>query len=179
MNECHARISAAVAPPSAPQNGATGERAKATSAPPHPAPSHGATFALPEKEQSPQAPAGSDARGLAGFHRREIVVACTALAFGLSRRGLMQAGRDRPRAVLARQVAMYLLHVAFSLSMQEVGRLFRRDRSTVAHACRRIEEWREQEAADAFLHHLEAAIRALDAAIYENKNRTNISSAIL
>ncbi len=38
---------------------------------------------------------------------------------------------------------MYLCHVGFSLSFEAIGRLFGRDRTTVAHACRVIEERRE------------------------------------
>ncbi|MEM8878378.1 MAG: helix-turn-helix domain-containing protein [Pseudomonadota bacterium] len=43
----------------------------------------------------------------------------------------------------ARHVAMYIAHVELALPMQRVGEGFGRDRTTVAHACRRIEESRE------------------------------------
>lgn len=38
---------------------------------------------------------------------------------------------------------MYLAHVGFSLSAESVARQFRRDRSTVAHACRVVEDNRD------------------------------------
>lgn len=49
---------------------------------------------------------------------------------------------DRRRSS-ARALAMYLAHVGLGLSMSRVARGFGRHRSTVAHACRLIEERRE------------------------------------
>ncbi len=56
---------------------------------------------------------------------------------------LVAPSRGSPRAALARQVAMYLCHIGFSLSFEAVGRLFARDRTTVAHACRVVEDRRD------------------------------------
>lgn len=50
--------------------------------------------------------------------------------------------RDR-RCSSARALAMYLAHVGLGLSMSRVARDFGRHRSTVAYACRMIEERRE------------------------------------
>jgi chromosomal replication initiation ATPase DnaA len=52
------------------------------------------------------------------------------------------------RVSLARQIAMYLAHVAFSLSLTQTGRLFGRDRTTVAHACGVVEDLRDDPAID-------------------------------
>lgn len=54
-------------------------------------------------------------------------------------------GRRRASAVVAsaRQLAMYLAHVGFGLSQADVARCFSRDRTTVAYACRRIEDRRD------------------------------------
>lgn len=51
--------------------------------------------------------------------------------------------RGRARAALARQLAMYLCHVALSKTLAEVGEAFDRDRTTVAYACTLIEDLRE------------------------------------
>jgi chromosomal replication initiation ATPase DnaA len=56
---------------------------------------------------------------------------------------------------------MYLAHVAFGLSLSEVGRAFGRDRTTAAHACRLIEERRDDPEVDAILSPLEGACIAL------------------
>ncbi len=48
--------------------------------------------------------------------------------------------RGAPRAAYARQVAMYLAHVGFAQSFEAIGRAFDRDRTTVSHACRVVED---------------------------------------
>jgi chromosomal replication initiation ATPase DnaA len=62
--------------------------------------------------------------------------------------------RARPIA-FARQSAMYLAHIAFGLSYSDVGRLFGRDRTTAAHACKLIEERRDDPVLDLVLSALE------------------------
>lgn len=64
-------------------------------------------------------------------------------------------------AAFARQIAMYLAHVVFGLSMAEVGRAFGRDRTTVVHACHLIEDRRDEVRFDQLLDHLEQAAIAL------------------
>lgn len=55
---------------------------------------------------------------------------------------------------------MYLAHVAGGLPMAEVGRLFARDRTTVAHACALVEDRRDDPAFDRTLAILEFALTA-------------------
>ena len=55
---------------------------------------------------------------------------------------------------------MYLAHVGLGLSYTDAGRLFGRDRTTVAHACRLVEERREDPRFDASLDYLEQTLRA-------------------
>jgi hypothetical protein len=50
-----------------------------------------------------------------------------------------------------RQVAMYVCHVAYSMPMHEVAQAFGRDRSTVGHACRMVEDRRDDRAYDTFV----------------------------
>jgi chromosomal replication initiation ATPase DnaA len=69
--------------------------------------------------------------------------------------------RGRARVALARQVAMYLAHIACGLSLTEVGELFERDRTTVAHACAVIEQRRDDANFDAALELLEGIVRIL------------------
>ena len=72
-------------------------------------------------------------------------------------------------AAFARQIAMYLAHVGFGLSMAEVGKAFGRDRTTVVHACHLIEDRRDDVRFDQLLDHLEQAAIALRAASGINK----------
>lgn len=57
----------------------------------------------------------------------------------------------------ARQVAMYLSHVAFGIPLAVIATCFGRDRSTVAHACHRTEDRRDDPAFDASLLKMEFA----------------------
>jgi len=86
---------------------------------------------------------------------RRRVAACVIAEFGITADELGFGSRGSPRASLARQVAMYLCHVGFALSFEGIGRLFHRDRTTVAYACRVIEERREDVRFDARLARLE------------------------
>ncbi|MEO1283105.1 MAG: helix-turn-helix domain-containing protein [Pseudomonadota bacterium] len=76
---------------------------------------------------------------------------------------LRLASRGCASVALARQVAMYLAHVHFGLSFTEVGRVFRRDRTTVAHACSVIEDRRDNASFDYVLELLERVAAAYDA----------------
>lgn len=59
--------------------------------------------------------------------------------FGIGADDLWHDSRGEKRIATARQIAMYLAHVSCGLSLTDVGRLFGRDRTTVAHGCLRIE----------------------------------------
>jgi chromosomal replication initiation ATPase DnaA len=83
--------------------------------------------------------------------------------FGVARDAIGMQTRGRAPVALARQVAMYLAHVAYGLSLTEVGRLFARDRTTVAHACALVEDRRDDVAFDRALELLELVVRALTA----------------
>ncbi len=69
--------------------------------------------------------------------------------------------RGRPKVAFARQVAMYLAHVVCGLSLTNVGQIFSRDRTTVAHACGRVEDLRDDPSFDRSLELLEGIMRVL------------------
>jgi hypothetical protein len=85
----------------------------------------------------------------------DLTAIATAAAFAVPVGEIAAATRRSSDIALARQSAMYLSHVAFGLSLSEVGRGFGRDRTTAAHACRLIEERRDDPAFDAVLGGLE------------------------
>ncbi|MBI3438890.1 MAG: chromosomal replication initiator DnaA [Proteobacteria bacterium] len=68
-------------------------------------------------------------------------------------------GKGGPDAVFARQVAMYLCYTGFELSLARVAVAFERDRSTVSHACHRIEDRRDEPVFDQWIESLEAMVR--------------------
>jgi chromosomal replication initiation ATPase DnaA len=77
-------------------------------------------------------------------------------------RGLLERPtRGRSRVAFARQVAMYLAHVTFGLTLTTVGRAFGRDRTTVSHACALVEDARDNPEFDRTLELLEAIAKHL------------------
>ena len=84
-----------------------------------------------------------------------------AHVFGVDIAGIEHGTRGRADVALARQTAMYLAHVSCGMSMTAVGRLFSRDRTTVAHACAMIEDRRDDPVFDRALELLEMVVRAL------------------
>jgi len=83
--------------------------------------------------------------------------------FGIAGMDLRRTTRGRAKVALARQVGMYLAHVGLGLSLTETGRLFARDRTTVAHACGVIEDRRDDPQFDRVLDLLEWAVPLLAA----------------
>jgi hypothetical protein len=92
---------------------------------------------------------------------REAIEQAVVQVFGVAYNDLHRSTRGRAKVALARQVAMYLAHVGCGLSLTETGRLFGRDRTTVAHACGVIEDRRDDPTFDRALYLLEWAVPAL------------------
>jgi chromosomal replication initiation ATPase DnaA len=92
---------------------------------------------------------------------RPVIDPAVAAVFEVDIRELRMPTRGSPRTAFARQVAMYLAHVVSGLSLTEVGTLFARDRTTVAHACSVVEDSRDDPDLDGRLEHLERAVAAL------------------
>jgi chromosomal replication initiation ATPase DnaA len=96
----------------------------------------------------------------------EIIAMCNMIqhtvahAYHITTHELRAPTRSRAPVALARQVAMYLTHVAYGFTLTDVGRLFSRDRTTAAHACRLIEDKRDDPAFDVSLDCLETALVA-------------------
>lgn len=89
----------------------------------------------------------------------EIAVAMTAGALDTTPEDVIGDGRSA-KAVLARQAAMYIAAVGFGMSYSRVGAALGRDRSTVAHAIRIVEQRREDPDFDRWLDALEMTAAA-------------------
>ncbi len=102
-----------------------------------------------------------------GLHRnvmndaqlRELLDTTVAAGFDVDEVQLRQPSRGVARIALARQVAMYLSHVACGLTKAETGRLFDRDRTTVHHACIVVEQRRDDRSFDHAIDHLERVVK--------------------
>jgi chromosomal replication initiation ATPase DnaA len=100
---------------------------------------------------------------------RQAIDPAVAAVFEVDVHDLRAPTRGSTRTAFARQVAMYLAHVVCGLSLTEVGLLFARDRTTAAHACRVIEDRRDDPDLDGRLEHLERAVVSLIDALYARR----------
>jgi len=116
-----------------------------------------------ESAQCSPAPASHSASELNSPGRRcREIVAHVAPEFGVKSADVEAAARGSQQVAFARQVAMYLAHVGFGLGFATVGACFSRDRTTVAHACRVVEDRRDDIWFDCRMAALELACRAAD-----------------
>lgn len=88
-----------------------------------------------------------------------LIEQAVANAFSISEEELRASTRRCAPVAFARQVAMYLAHVVCGYSLTQVGVLFHRDRTTAAHACRKVEDCRDDPELDFRLDCLERAVR--------------------
>jgi len=93
-------------------------------------------------------------------HHAQLVRLFVAAALNVPAGALLSATRGSSAISHARQIAMYLTHVVFSMTLTDVGAAFGRDRSTASHACRLVEWQRDNASFDRFLSHLEQHLRA-------------------
>lgn len=88
-----------------------------------------------------------------------LVVEMVALATVTPRSEILDARHKGRAAVQARQMAMYLIHIIFQWPLDRIGAAFGRDRTTASHACRRVEDRRDDRCLDEMLDRLEACLR--------------------
>ena len=89
-----------------------------------------------------------------------LCAAAAAAAAGVSLAAIHAPQRRRARVARARQLAVYLHHVALGASLSACARQFARDRATIRHACARIEDLREDARFDESAARLEQAVAA-------------------
>ena len=89
-----------------------------------------------------------------------LIADVVALATGVPAPVILSGARRGRAACQARQAAMYLAYVIFQWPLDRVGPAFGRDRTTAGHACRQVEDRRDDPAFDAGLERLEACLRA-------------------
>jgi chromosomal replication initiation ATPase DnaA len=68
-------------------------------------------------------------------------IACQV--YGVPVEEMRKPTRGRPQVARARQIAVHLARVVFTMSHRQLAQEFGRDRSTVHHACNLIEKMRE------------------------------------
>lgn len=137
---------------------------------------HPSTLSKP-KENNPRAERSSVSvlrdEGMLQARCRHVE-ACIALVFAVPHRAIRCTTRGKAGVARARQVAMYLSHTSLALSLTEVGQLFERDRTTVGHACRLVEDLRDDRDFDQLIACLEKAVRAGSTDSLERLGRSDI-----
>jgi chromosomal replication initiation ATPase DnaA len=109
--------------------------------------------------------ASSELRRLAAdrpFTAAQVTAGLVGLAMGISSAEILSPCRGSMRAAFARQLSMYLLHTSLSLPYGEIARICGRDRTTVSHACRTIEDARDDWRQDRLIQDLEEMLLAVD-----------------
>jgi chromosomal replication initiation ATPase DnaA len=79
---------------------------------------------------------------------RRMIELTVAAAMALPLDELQARTRRTAPVAFARQISMYCAHVTFGWSLTEAGAVFNRDRTTAAHACRVVEDRRDEPGVD-------------------------------
>ena len=106
--------------------------------------------------------AGWEGRGARAAHDRAkaaFVAHLVAVATGVPAQAILGEPRGPGKVADARAMAMYLLHVGFALPQTRAAAAFQRDRSTISHACSKVEKMRERAELDRALTRLEACVQ--------------------
>lgn len=123
-----------------------------------------ALFSDPSDSPEPRPPRFPVIRSVRHIERNielcECMIDIAAALFNVSGRDLRHPGRSSHSVARVRQIAMYVAHVVLGLSMNEVGRGFGRDRTTVLHACHLVEDMREDMEFDRIVAMTERVARA-------------------
>ncbi len=91
----------------------------------------------------------------------QLAASLVAYALGLHADAIMSTARGSPAVAHARHIAMYLTYASLGMSLTRVAAAFDRDRTTVAHGCRLVEERRDDSDFDGWVEQLEEGLRSV------------------
>ncbi|SNY92778.1 dnaA protein helix-turn-helix [Cohaesibacter sp. ES.047] len=95
------------------------------------------------------------------YQALDLVDQLVARTFRMPRSALHAGTRCRKSVAFARQVAMYLGHVCLSYPLKDIASHYGRDRTTVAYACRVVEDRREEEGVELLINSMESALETI------------------
>ena len=87
-----------------------------------------------------------------------LAAGVASYGLGVDAEEILGEERGSIETAFARQVAMYLCHIGFEMSLTRVAVAFGRDRSTVAYACHAIEDRRADGQFDLWIGALEGLL---------------------
>ncbi|MBJ3774491.1 helix-turn-helix domain-containing protein [Acuticoccus mangrovi] len=105
-----------------------------------------------------------------------MIEVTVAAAMNLPVDELAAKTRRTAPVAFARQVAMYCAHVTLGWSLTEAGSVFDRDRTTAAHACRVVEDRRDDQQIDSMVQAVEDALHVWYTAV-ETVRQVSLSGA--
>lgn len=88
--------------------------------------------------------------------RAQVAIALAAAAVGTSMEDVA-GGVRTTKVAFARHVAMYVAYVGFGMSLARVAAAFGRDKSTIAYACKMMEDRRDEPSFDRWMEALEVS----------------------
>ena len=96
--------------------------------------------------------------------RAHLIVSTVSLEFAVPEAGILSHLKGSSEISYSRQIAMYLMHCIFGTTKTRIAEVFGRHFSTVSHACKVIEENRDDPVFDSKLISLENRLRHVSGA---------------
>jgi len=87
--------------------------------------------------------------------RANLIASVVALEFSLPQAGIIGAGKGTSDRSYARHIAMYMMYCVFGTTKSRIAEVFGRHVSTVSHACKAVEDQRDDPVFDRKLIDLE------------------------
>jgi len=114
-------------------------------------------------------PADHKARGVVTGNLRNshnqlfarFITQMVAHSFNVDRDVIMRPERGNAQVARVRHIAIYLMHTKLSLGLKELGLVFGKDRTTMAYACRVIEDARDDLTFDARMLEFEQIVESV------------------
>ncbi len=101
----------------------------------------------------------TDEQNCADRSKADLVAGLVGMALNVPAADIVSP-RRKESASFARHVSIYLAHVCFDLPLARAASAFGRDRTTGAHACKRVEAMRDDRSFDQAVARLEAVVRS-------------------
>jgi chromosomal replication initiation ATPase DnaA len=93
--------------------------------------------------------------------RAYLAASLVGFALGLKTEKILTFERGAPVHARARHIAIYITYAGLGLSLSRVAAAFGRDRSTIARACRLVEDYREDPDFDTWVDQLSLGLRSV------------------
>ena len=102
---------------------------------------------------------GRGTRAAGDRAKAAFVAHLVSMVTGVAAQSILAGPRGPGPVADARAMAIYLVHVGFALPQGRVAAAFQRDRTTVSHACTKVEKMRERAEIDRVLSGMETCVQ--------------------